>query len=210
VRMHAQLRKEMVQDQLAARGIKNPAVLKAMGEVPREEFLPEEMVGFAYEDSALPIEQEQTISQPYIVALMTEALGISRDDRVLEIGTESGYAAAVLAEIAQEVYTVERHGSLAAHPDSYERLCHLASVKAFLLPLREGAHPEVREKLKPERLERALGVIYRPETELASHYFQASLPFQFDEYIWFDRTQAIAPLPVEAAEGMPDTYPVAV
>ncbi len=97
-----------------------------------------------------------------------------------------------------------------AHPDSYERLCHEAPGKAFLLPLRDGAHPEVGEKLKPERLERAIGVIYRPETELASHYFRASLPFQFDEYIWFDRTEAITPLPVEAAEGMPDTYPFAV
>jgi protein-L-isoaspartate(D-aspartate) O-methyltransferase len=94
-----------------------------------------------------------------------------------------------------------------AHAESYERLCHDAEVPAFLLPLRDPARAEVREELLPPRLERAIGVIYRPESELASHYFQASLPRQFDEYVWFDRTAAVTPLGRGQATGMPDTYP---
>lgn len=106
------LRDQMVDRQLAKRGIHDQAVLDAMRKVPREEFVPDRMAEFAYEDSALPIEAEQTISQPYIVALMTQALELERGERVLEIGTGSGYAAAVLAEIAENVYTVERHQAL--------------------------------------------------------------------------------------------------
>jgi protein-L-isoaspartate(D-aspartate) O-methyltransferase len=106
-------RKEMVARQLIDRDIKDPAVLQAMSEVPREAFVPRHLRHMAYADSPLPIGEEQTISQPYIVALMTEAMEVSEDDRVLEIGTGSGYAAAVLSRIAAEVYTVERHGSLA-------------------------------------------------------------------------------------------------
>ena len=94
-----------------------------------------------------------------------------------------------------------------AHAESYERLCHDAEVPAFLLPLRRPARAEIREELLPSRLERAIGVIYRPESELASHYFQASLPRQFDEYVWFDRTAAVAPLGQTQATVMPDTYP---
>ncbi len=107
-------REEMVRAHLAARGIRDPAVLDAMRTVPREAFLPTELVEFAYEDAPLPIAQGQTISQPYIVALMAEALALQPGDRVLEIGTGSGYAAAVLGRIAREVYTVERHAELAA------------------------------------------------------------------------------------------------
>jgi protein-L-isoaspartate(D-aspartate) O-methyltransferase len=95
-----------------------------------------------------------------------------------------------------------------AHPESYERLCHDARVAAFLLALREPRRQEVRDELGPARLERAIGVIYRPETELQSHYFQAVLPAQFDEYIWFDETRAVRALgPVGATHGMPETYP---
>lgn len=94
-----------------------------------------------------------------------------------------------------------------AHPDSYEHICHETEVPAFLLALREPARIEVREELAPPRLERAIGVIYRPETELESHYFQASLPYQFDEYIWLDRTQAVTPLGARPVSGVPDTYP---
>ena len=94
-----------------------------------------------------------------------------------------------------------------SHPESYERLCHDSGVPAFLLPLREPKRLEVREELEPPRLERAIGVIYRPETELQSHYFQAVLPWQFDEYCWFDETRAVAPLAGEEVHGMPDTYP---
>lgn len=94
-----------------------------------------------------------------------------------------------------------------AHAESYERLCHDAEVPAFLLPLRYAARRAVREELLPPRLERAIGVIYRPESELASHYFQASLPGQFDEYVWFDRTVAITALGPAPRPGMPETYP---
>jgi protein-L-isoaspartate(D-aspartate) O-methyltransferase len=107
------LRQEMVSRQLMARGIQDPDVLRAMAEVPREAFVPQHLQRMAYVDSPLPIGEEQTISQPYIVALMTEAMEVSEGDRVLEIGTGSGYAAAVLGRIAAEVYTVERHASLA-------------------------------------------------------------------------------------------------
>jgi len=94
-----------------------------------------------------------------------------------------------------------------AHVDSYERLCHDATVPAFLLSLRYPARDAVREELLAPRLERAIGVIYRPESELASHYFHASLPAQFDEYVWFDRTVAVSALGRVSAAGMPETYP---
>lgn len=106
-------RDEMVEHHIAARGVRSDHVLKAMRKVPREAFLPHQLQEFAYEDSPLPIAEGQTISQPYIVALMAEALLLEGGEKVLEIGTGSGYAAAVLAEIAGEVYTVERIGQLA-------------------------------------------------------------------------------------------------
>ena len=106
-------RQRMVDRHLRARGIRDPRVLDALGAVPREAFLPPELAELAYEDSPLPIEAGQTISQPYIVAVMTEALALQPGDRVLEIGTGSGYAAAVLATIANHVYTIERHAELA-------------------------------------------------------------------------------------------------
>jgi protein-L-isoaspartate(D-aspartate) O-methyltransferase len=94
-----------------------------------------------------------------------------------------------------------------AHPGSYEWLCHEAAVDAFLLALRHPRRAEVREELTPGRLERAIGVVYRPETELASHYFQAVLPVQFDEYVWFDETRAVTPLGGAEVHGVPETYP---
>ncbi len=103
----------MVRRQIAARGVRSPAVLGAMRKVRREGFVPSYLGEFAYDDAPLPIEEEQTISQPYIVALMVEALALEGHERVLEIGTGSGYAAAVLAEVAREVYTIERHELLA-------------------------------------------------------------------------------------------------
>jgi len=103
----AAARERMVEEQLVARGIENQAVLEAMRKVPRHEFTTEEMRGRAYEDRPLPIGHEQTISQPYIVAFMTEMLDPDAGDRVLEIGTGSGYQAAVLAELVDEVYTIE-------------------------------------------------------------------------------------------------------
>ena len=106
-------RERMVNVQIARRGVRDPRVLEAMQEVPREQFVDPGFEEFAYEDSPLPIGAGQTISQPYIVALMIEAAEIKPDDRVLEVGTGSGYAAAVLSRIAKRVYTIERHESLA-------------------------------------------------------------------------------------------------
>ena len=106
-------REAMVQHQLAARGVRSDLVLQAMRRVPREKFVSENLRELAYDDSPLPIAARQTISQPYIVAFMTESLGLQGGEKILEIGTGSGYAAAVLAEIAGEVYTVERVAELA-------------------------------------------------------------------------------------------------
>jgi protein-L-isoaspartate(D-aspartate) O-methyltransferase len=97
----------MVEEHIRSRGIADERVLQAMRTVPREKFVPEEMASRAYEDRPLPIGQGQTISQPYIVAYMTEALGVLNGHRVLEIGTGSGYQAAILGELAREVYTIE-------------------------------------------------------------------------------------------------------
>jgi protein-L-isoaspartate(D-aspartate) O-methyltransferase len=100
-------RERMVQDQIQARGVKDERVLAAMKKVPRHAFVPENMKSYAYHDEPLQIGEGQTISQPYIVAFMTEALHLKEEMKVLEIGTGSGYQAAILAEIVREVYTVE-------------------------------------------------------------------------------------------------------
>ncbi len=102
----------MLHKQLQRRGIRDPNVLAVMGKVPRERFLPPELRNQAYADQALPIECGQTISQPYIVALMTQALQLTGGETVLEIGTGSGYQAAVLAELVPRVISIERHESL--------------------------------------------------------------------------------------------------
>jgi protein-L-isoaspartate(D-aspartate) O-methyltransferase len=103
----ARFRDRMVRDQLQARDIKDPRVLAAMRKVPRHEFVPSDLIESAYDDGALPLRMGQTISQPYIVAYMTQVLELQGTERVLEIGTGSGYQAAVLAEIVPEVYTIE-------------------------------------------------------------------------------------------------------
>ncbi|MFH1460778.1 MAG: protein-L-isoaspartate(D-aspartate) O-methyltransferase [Candidatus Omnitrophota bacterium] len=102
------LRKKMVEFQLMARGIKDTRVLDVFLKIPRHEFVPEELIKSAYEDCPLPIGNGQTISQPYMVALMTELLGLTGREKVLELGTGSGYQTAVLAELAKEVYSIER------------------------------------------------------------------------------------------------------
>lgn len=106
-------RDRMVKRQIAGRGVTSPIVLDAMRKVPREAFLPPGQGIFAYDDSPQPIGEGQTISQPYVVALMAEALKLTGGEKVLEIGTGSGYAAAVLGEIAADVFTIERIESLA-------------------------------------------------------------------------------------------------
>ena len=108
-----QERDAMVDRQIAARGVSDDRVLRAMRAVPRHRFVPERLARSAYADNPLPIGEGQTISQPYIVALMTQTLGVKEGDRVLEIGTGSAYQAAVLAELAAEVYSIEIRGPLA-------------------------------------------------------------------------------------------------
>jgi protein-L-isoaspartate(D-aspartate) O-methyltransferase len=109
----AQARERMVADQLRARGIADPRVLDVMGRIPRERFITDSVRRHAYEDEALPIESGQTISQPFMVARMTELLAPRPGDRILEIGTGSGYQAAILAELGARVTTIERHEDLA-------------------------------------------------------------------------------------------------
>ncbi len=132
------VRRSMVESQLRARGVKDERVLDAMARVPRHEFAPEPYRSQAYEDHPLPIGEGQTISQPYIVALMLEALALSPSDRVLEVGTGSGYVTALLAELAARVFSVERHASLAdSARDLLARLGY-ANVKVIVGDGSEG------------------------------------------------------------------------
>ncbi len=121
---YQRLRDEMVDTQLVPRGIRDKAVLNAMRTVPRHLFLGESPQSSAYDDMALPIGEGQTISQPYMVAVMTELLGLTGKEKVLEIGTGSGYQAAVLSRLAKEVFTIERIASLAE--DAAQRFRELA------------------------------------------------------------------------------------
>jgi protein-L-isoaspartate(D-aspartate) O-methyltransferase len=110
---HFQARKNMIRDQILVRDVRNSTVIRSMAAVPRHRFVSEDLEGKAVDDTPLPIGEDQTISQPYIVAYMTAALELESGDRVLEVGTGSGYQAAVLSEIAAEVYTIEINENLA-------------------------------------------------------------------------------------------------
>jgi protein-L-isoaspartate(D-aspartate) O-methyltransferase len=119
------VRERMVQEQLRGRDITDERILAVMSEVPRHCFVDDAMCGRAYGDYPLPIGAGQTISQPYIVAYMTQALGLSGDEKVLEIGTGSGYQAAVLSRLCNQVYTVERINSLLAGArKTFDKLCY--------------------------------------------------------------------------------------
>jgi len=135
-------REEMVRVQLAERGIRDPRVLEAMRKVPRHEFVPENFRQDAYGDHPLPIGEEQTISQPYIVAAMLAHLGLQSGDysgdRVLEIGTGSGYVTALLSLLAAEVYSVERHASLAISAESALERLGYGNVKIKIGDGRQG------------------------------------------------------------------------
>lgn len=122
------LRERMVQEQIAARGVRDPRVLEAMRRVPRHFFVPEAYRHLAYSDGPLPIGHGQTISQPYIVARMTELLALQGDEKVLEIGTGSGYQAAILAHLAREVHTIERVPELAQQAAERLRALGLTQV----------------------------------------------------------------------------------
>jgi protein-L-isoaspartate(D-aspartate) O-methyltransferase len=121
-------------------------------------------------------------------------------------GTDHGTVAAASAwEGAMEIKQVRP-----AHSDSYERLMHLAEMEAFFLPLSRSRNQALTAALAPRRLERAIGVIYHPESERLSHYFDASLPSQFDEWIWFDESSAVTPLRTRQAAGHEPSHPFAV
>jgi protein-L-isoaspartate(D-aspartate) O-methyltransferase len=126
---YREMRKSLVQNQLVPQGIKDAAVLAAMEKVPRHRFVPASEVTWAYDDRALPIGFGQTISQPYIVALMTELLQVRRGQRILEVGTGSGYQAAILAELTDEVYTVEIIPELARQAEERLRELGYANVR---------------------------------------------------------------------------------
>lgn len=128
-------RTRMVEKQLSRRGVHDPRVLQAMRDVPREDFVDPGMEEFAFDDSPLPIGEGQTISQPYIVAFMAEAAELSADDKVLEVGTGSGYAAAVLGRVAKEVYTIERYASLA---EAAEQRLARAGIKNVFVKTGDG------------------------------------------------------------------------
>lgn len=113
------LRKNMVKRQIAARGVKDPRVLEAMLSVPRHLFVPQNLYDRAYDDSPLPIGDGQTISQPYMVAWMTELLELKESDKVLEIGTGSGYQAAMLCELARDVFSIEKYSSLSRQAERH-------------------------------------------------------------------------------------------
>ncbi len=127
---YQKLRDLMVADQLVPRGIKDPRVLDAMRRVPRHIFAGGQNLAGAYDDTALPIGQGQTISQPYMVAIMTELLQLEGREKVLEIGTGSGYQGAVLADLAKEVYTIERIAPLAERAAGIYRTLGLANIHA--------------------------------------------------------------------------------
>jgi len=133
-----QQREQMVRSQLADRGIRDRRVLDVMRAVPRHEFVPEGLRGEAYEDHPVPIGEGQTISQPYIVALMLEHLGLQASDSVLEVGTGSGYVTALLSQLCGEVYSVERHASLAVAAERRLRHLDYCNVKIKIGDGRQG------------------------------------------------------------------------
>lgn len=157
-------REAMVSEQIAARGVRDPRVLAAMRKVPRHELVPEAMRAVAYEDRPLPIGNDQTISQPYVVAFMTEQLRVGPDARVLEVGTGSGYQAAVLSGLVREVYSIEIVEALARsaaqalsrlgyrnvffqHGDGYQGWPEHAPFDGIIVT---AAPPEVPEPLKQQ------------------------------------------------------------
>ena len=125
---YADLRKHMVNEQIISRGVHDERLLDALRRVPRHWFVPEEYAHIAYTDGPLPIGQGQTISQPYIVALMTELLELEGEENVLEVGTGSGYQAALLALLAKQVHTIERHASLAENAEKVLKRLGLTNV----------------------------------------------------------------------------------
>jgi len=126
---YAVLRKRMVEEQLMSRGINDQRVLDVFGKIERHKFMPKNLVSNAYADFPVPIGEGQTISQPYIVALMTECLSLTGQEKVLEIGTGSGYQTAILAELSKEVYSIERFENLAKNAEGILNELGYANIK---------------------------------------------------------------------------------
>lgn len=174
-------RKDMVKYQIRSRGVKDSRVLQVMSEIPREIFVPDSLKDEAYADKPLPIGKGQTISQPYIVALMTELLKLKGNEKVLEIGTGSGYQAAILAKLAKVVYTIDRIPELVEKAQKHineldiENVVFKVGDGTLGLPefapfdriIVTAAAPEVPQALKDQLADR--GIIVIP---VGSHYFQ--------------------------------------
>jgi len=153
--------------------------------------------------------------QPRILRRVEEALAVARDiietppQQLLELGDDGvlalGVAAADDWDQPMRIKTV-----VPARPDSYERVFRQTGIARSLTDLTMARNRDVRGVLGAQRLERAIGVVYRPESELASHYFEAVLPEQFDAYVWFEETKAVTPLPSKPPTGVPETYPFGV
>jgi protein-L-isoaspartate(D-aspartate) O-methyltransferase len=126
------MRRSMVASQLRTTGVNDPRVVEAMGEVPRERFVPERRRELAFADAALPIGSEQTISQPWIVAAILQALALQGSERVLEIGTGSGYSTCLLGRLADHVISIERHSSLARVAAEHLRACEAHNVELMV------------------------------------------------------------------------------
>ena len=126
------LQEEMITQQIMRRGVVTPRVIEAFRKVPRHLFVPEQFQSHSYNDHPLPIGEGQTISQPYMVALMTDLLYLSGEDKILEIGAGSGYQAAILAELGKEVYTVERHKLLAERAEKILKELNYQNVKVLV------------------------------------------------------------------------------
>ena len=129
-------REDMVKNQIISRGVHSPLVLQALRDIPRHCFVPPDYQHLAYNDGPLPIGHGQTISQPYIVALMTELLELRGDEKVLEIGTGSGYQAAILSQLARQVYTIERHEKLARLA---EKIIHQLNIDNVHVQIGDGS-----------------------------------------------------------------------
>ncbi|MDI6865187.1 protein-L-isoaspartate(D-aspartate) O-methyltransferase [Thermodesulfovibrio yellowstonii] len=179
---YKKLREWMVDTQIVERGIRDKRVIKVMKRIPRHLFVPENIMDDAYDDRALPIGYGQTISQPYIVALMTELLELKGDEKVLEIGTGSGYQAVILAELAKEVHTIERVESLAKEAEKKFEKLNIRNIKVYVRDGTEGipeeapfdriiitaATPDIPEPLI-EQLKEG-GIIVAPVGERYSQY----------------------------------------
>ncbi len=174
-------RKDMVKYQIRSRGVKDSRVLQVMSEIPREIFVPDSLKDEAYADKPLPIGKGQTISQPYIVALMTELLKLKGNEKVLEIGTGSGYQAAILAKLAKEVYTIDRIPELVENAQKHIKKLNIENVifkvgdgtlglpefAPFDRIIVTAAAPKVPQALKDQLADRGIMVI-----PVGSHYFQ--------------------------------------